>query len=122
MRAIVRGKGATESERYLARLADRTFLKFWSYPRSEPGSQQGSSEDLIILGQVSWTPELVTALEERRQLFNIAREGNFREYTVGGDEFPASRHTGSEKASSAISVAVRRALNKTDDYKILRIK
>jgi hypothetical protein len=32
MRQIVRSKGTTDSERYLARLADRTFLNLWSYP------------------------------------------------------------------------------------------
>ena len=32
MQPIDRGKGVTESERYLARLADATFLKLWSYP------------------------------------------------------------------------------------------
>lgn len=32
MSSIVRGTGTTESERYLAKLADRTFLNLWSYP------------------------------------------------------------------------------------------
>lgn len=34
MEAIDRGKGVTESERYLARLADATFLDLWSYPNT----------------------------------------------------------------------------------------
>jgi hypothetical protein len=50
--------------------------------------QQGSSEDLIMAGQVTWTPELLAAMEDRAQLFNIARDGNSREYAVDGDEFP----------------------------------
>src|SRR5262245_29487614 len=32
MAAINRSRGITESERYLARLADRSFLNLWSYP------------------------------------------------------------------------------------------
>ena len=32
MAEIIRSKGTTDSERYLARLADRTFLNLWSYP------------------------------------------------------------------------------------------
>lgn len=32
MSPIERGKGTTDSERYLAKLGDRTFLKLWSYP------------------------------------------------------------------------------------------
>jgi hypothetical protein len=31
---IVRGSGATPSEKYLARLADRSFLNLWSYPNT----------------------------------------------------------------------------------------
>lgn len=30
--AIIRGEGLTPSEQYLARLAERTFLRLWSYP------------------------------------------------------------------------------------------
>lgn len=34
MRKLERGTGSTTSERYLARLADRTFLNLWSYPNA----------------------------------------------------------------------------------------
>src|SRR6056297_1012178 len=34
MKPIKRGTGVTESERYLARLAERTFLNLWSYPNT----------------------------------------------------------------------------------------
>jgi hypothetical protein len=34
MTAISRGTGLTESERYLAKLADQTFLRLWSYPNT----------------------------------------------------------------------------------------
>ena len=34
MKPIQRGRGVTESERYLARVADATFLKLWSYPNT----------------------------------------------------------------------------------------
>jgi hypothetical protein len=34
MEPINRGKGTTDSERYLAQLADKTFLELWSYPNS----------------------------------------------------------------------------------------
>ena len=32
--AVARGQGETPSERYLAKLADRTFLDLWSYPNA----------------------------------------------------------------------------------------
>ena len=37
--AIIRGKGTTDSERYLASVADRSFLNLWSYP--SPYRDQG---------------------------------------------------------------------------------
>ena len=34
MKPIKRGMGITDSERYLARIAEKTFLNLWSYPNT----------------------------------------------------------------------------------------
>jgi hypothetical protein len=48
----------------------------------------GSSEDLILVHQQEWTPALLQDLEERKKVFSIAQEGNYKEYAVQGTEFP----------------------------------
>lgn len=52
MTAIDRGAGLTDSERYLARLADRTFLDLWSYPNTFNDRKQngkGTGKELVDL-------------------------------------------------------------------------
>ena len=55
MEPIFRGKGVTESERYLAQLADATFLKLWSYPntyfdrKKHPGEAGKELCDLLVV-------------------------------------------------------------------------
>jgi hypothetical protein len=55
MEPIRRGKGVTESERYLAQLADSTFLELWSYPntfidkRSSPTANGKELADLLVV-------------------------------------------------------------------------
>lgn len=52
MKAIHRGSGATSTERYLARLADRTFLDLWSYPNTyndNRGHGTGDGKELCDL-------------------------------------------------------------------------
>src|SRR5271166_2290196 len=55
MEPIRRGKGITQSERYLARLADSTFLELWSYPntfidkRSAPTADGKELADLLVV-------------------------------------------------------------------------
>jgi hypothetical protein len=49
---INRGRGVTESERYLASLADRTFLDLWSYPNTfyaKKVRQKGDGKELCDL-------------------------------------------------------------------------
>jgi hypothetical protein len=52
---IVRGEGVTQSERYLARLAEATFLDLWSYPntfndkRSSPKANGQELCDLLVV-------------------------------------------------------------------------
>ncbi|WP_455270674.1 hypothetical protein [Rhizobium herbae] len=43
--AIVRSEGLTDSERYLAKLADRTFLNLWSYPNPYRSQKLGGAGD-----------------------------------------------------------------------------
>jgi hypothetical protein len=45
MQEIIRGSGTTPSERYLARLADKTFLNLWSYPNLFIDKKKGSVGD-----------------------------------------------------------------------------
>ena len=56
----------------------------------EPISKKrgGLSEDLCLLEDVVWTDELKAGLAERKEIFNIMAEGNFRERPVLGNEFP----------------------------------
>lgn len=55
MEKIVRGGGFTASERYLARLSDRTFLKLWTYPNTfsdrnrPPGGDGKEICDLLVV-------------------------------------------------------------------------
>lgn len=52
MEPISRGQGLTESERYLAALADRTFLNLWSYPNTfidKKGKNGGDGKELCDL-------------------------------------------------------------------------
>jgi hypothetical protein len=45
MQEIIRGTGTTPSERYLARLADKTFLNLWSYPNLFIDKKDASNGD-----------------------------------------------------------------------------
>ncbi len=45
MKPINRGIGLTESERYLAKLADKTFLNLWSYPNTFKDKQSKNGGD-----------------------------------------------------------------------------
>jgi hypothetical protein len=55
MKKIVRGSGTTPSEKYLAKLADKTFLNLWSYPnlfidKMEGGTSVGKELcDLLVV-------------------------------------------------------------------------
>lgn len=52
MKPINRGNGITESERYLARLADKAFLNLWSYPNTYVNKKlrgQGDGKELCDL-------------------------------------------------------------------------
>lgn len=42
---VVKGSGTTESERYLAQLAERSFLNLWSYPSPFRNQKQGGKGD-----------------------------------------------------------------------------
>ena len=42
---VVKAEGSTDSERYLAKLADKSFLNLWSYPNPYRDQRQGSKGD-----------------------------------------------------------------------------
>lgn len=50
--AIIKAEGVTESERYLAKLAERSFLNLWSYPspyRDQKNASKGDGKELCDL-------------------------------------------------------------------------
>ena len=50
--AVIKEEGVTESERYLAKLADKTFLNLWSYPslyRDQKQAGKGDGKELCDL-------------------------------------------------------------------------
>ncbi len=52
LKPIHRGTGATDSERYLAELADKTFLDLWSYPNTfndKRGHEAGDGKEICDL-------------------------------------------------------------------------
>ena len=57
MEEIPRSKGTTKSERYLAQLADRTFLNLWAYP------------NVYREGLSKWSPRRQGALRSTRGLW-----------------------------------------------------
>ncbi len=97
MEPIRRGKGVTQSERYLARLADSTFLELWSYPntfidkRSAPTADGKELADLLAVcgddviifsdKSVAWpsgrrTPQLAALVPPRGQ--EVGRPNSWR--------------------------------------------
>ena len=49
---VIKGEGITESERYLAKLADKSFLNLWSYPspfRNQKQAVKGDGKELCDL-------------------------------------------------------------------------
>ncbi len=63
MKKIIRGAATTPSERYLAKLADKTFLNLWSYPnlfidKKDGGKGNGKElcDLLVVCGDDIITP------------------------------------------------------------------
>lgn len=79
-------------------------------PPPELGVNRGGSEDMIFAEVPEWTPELLDALEERRRKFDIAKEGNRRQYRMSGDEFPSIPTDERSPRGSRVARAVQRAL------------
>jgi hypothetical protein len=72
---------------------------------------EGASEDLILVPAFEWDEKTLAALEERQQLFDIAREGRLKEYVVHGAEYPdAPRVAPNRVPELALSRKERRKL------------
>ncbi len=52
--------------------------------------QAGSSEDIILVEDVVWTPTLIENLERRKRHYNVMNDANWREHHLEEDEFPES--------------------------------
>jgi hypothetical protein len=72
-------------------------------------SKLGSSEDMIIARPPEWTSELLDTLEERKKIYGIAQEGNYKEYEIQRDEFPKVVRKPSGSNSSSLNRQQRRA-------------
>lgn len=53
-----------------------------------PTSESGGSEDLIVIEPPEWTPEFLKELEEKREAYEIAKEGRYQEHSVQTNEYP----------------------------------
>jgi hypothetical protein len=59
-----------------------------SEPFPKPGQRHGSSEDLIVAEHWAWDDKTLDWLREGQEFFGITQPGNFREYSIRGDEYP----------------------------------
>ena len=103
--AIVRSEGSTATERYLATLADRTFLNLWSYPNPYRSQKLGGAGDgkeicdllvvcdphILIFSEkdITWTDKTVDVAWSRwcrRAVFDAAGQLNGAERWL--NEFP----------------------------------
>jgi hypothetical protein len=57
-------------------------------PPHDKADGAGSSEDLILAEAPEWTESLVKDLEHRQEVYDVAREGRYREYAIKDKEFP----------------------------------
>jgi hypothetical protein len=55
---------------------------------TEPATKGGSSEDIILVGEVQWTPRLRTDLGQGRELFGIMQDGKMIEQHTDEWEYP----------------------------------
>lgn len=69
-------------------------------PPTKLGEVMGSSEDLILAEQPTWSEDIIKNLEERQTIFDVAREGNFREHAITGSEFPDVELKENQRAAS----------------------
>ncbi len=74
-----------------------------------PSASSGSSEDLLVVEAPEWTPQILNDLEDKRQAFNIAQEGQYQEYSVQTDEYPKVARRPSPAAQKAGNRNERRA-------------
>ena len=56
----------------------------------DPRRRTGSSEDLVLMERPVWTDELRASLAERKSVFNIMVQGNYRAVSLEGNEFPSA--------------------------------
>lgn len=62
-----------------------------SEPKPPTGEKPGSSESLIYMEPPEWTEELVSKLEERKNIFGIDQPQNARVKAISDQEFPEVR-------------------------------
>ena len=58
-------------------------------PPAKADTSVGTSEDMILAEPPEeWSDEFIKRIEERQRVFDIAREGQYKEYAIRGNEFP----------------------------------
>src|SRR5262245_53111241 len=66
--AIVRSAGETPSERYLAQLADRSFLRLWSYPNTFIDKKRVGRATVRSFATCSWCAETTSSFSATSRL------------------------------------------------------
>lgn len=83
-------------------------------PPAKSASSAGSSEDLLLAEPPEWSDETIKILEKRQRIFNVAREGRYKEYAMQGNEFPDVESSGRcDLDKSQLNRYQRRALKAT---------
>jgi len=58
-------------------------------PPTKAATSVGSSEDMILAEPPEeWSDEFIKRIEERQRIFDVAREGQYKEYAIRGNESP----------------------------------
>ena len=57
-------------------------------PAAKGAESRGSSEDLILAEAPEWSEQLVRDLMANQEGYGIMQDGNYREYAIGGQEWP----------------------------------
>jgi len=55
---------------------------------SDKRKRRSSSEDLVLAMVSEWSDELSKDLKERQELYDVMKDGRYREYEMSGDEWP----------------------------------
>ena len=67
---------------------------------SEKDKRRGRSEDLVLAMVPEWSEELLKDLKERQEVYDIMKDGRYREYAMSGSEWPEVKRETSPSAGA----------------------